>query len=392
MDKKPRVIEKWDEDEYTYLKHKNPHKRDGEILFHEDSHSYGICTKDGKIIRDEVICVSDWIKQFTKPFNPVIAIQSAKSVNRRFQYWYEHRHQYPDPRACVEEFKYKPIWPEHYERFVPYRVFEAILFREAEGGKRMRMTEEDVRWKTNWKHPLPAPLGTFTAEDVKNGWSRRGSEMHKYIEQHLNRIPNTVPSYRDKEWTAIMEFLKWCDEVADLEFIRTEMRIGIPEIRVCGSFDALARRRSDGAIILIDWKNTDKLHEHEEHDKDAYETTRMKFPFDHLFDTTRNGYYIQQNLYKIFLQRRYGYTLDEMWLAVIPPSKSRVTRIVVPDFIKDCPRTRRAFNCVLNERHELIQKKKKQQEEGEELSIPPSLPVDAAHPPPLPPLLQQEER
>lgn len=333
-----------EEDEYTYLQSLHPHPKDGMVRFEPKGHEYILIrTPEGIKLEDHItvplLSVTSFFKAYTPPFPGYIVSATCKSVNTRFQFWYENRHQFPDPSTDHPRFK-GPIWPDKYHCFVHPDVFKHIV-----AGREEALAE--------LKHPLPAPLGTFTNKHVCEAWSRDGTQLHADIDRYVNRIPSPIPSC--KEWDYFMQFLH---QYADLKFIRTEMRMVHLELGMCGTLDCLALRQSDGKYVLIDWKMSKKLKSNPAEDE-VYKVEYMKPPFQHLESTSRNLYYLQQNLYKIFLRKEYGYEISEMILVVLHQSNKGPVIIQVPDFGKD-PQTRMALVQALNDRVATV---KRQREE-----------------------------
>jgi len=338
------------EDEYTYLQNKYPHTKDGTILFKESTHKYTFILGDGTHVKDNVVSTTEFLSFYSPPFPPFAKVSVCKSVNMRFKYWFENRTTIRHPRTYVERFA-SILWPEKYDAFVPIHVFHELY---KNGGK----VNKDI-----WPHPLPEPLGRFTPEDVEQGWTRAGTELHHHIERWLNWMPSPVPAYRP-EWNAVLHFMASCEP--RLKWIRTEMRIGLPEMLLAGSIDALAQRLSDGRHVLFDWKNSRKLGATEDEDDDCDTTTYMFPPFAHLKNTSRNKYYLQQTIYRIMLQRAYGYDISEMVLVVFPPGKSTPPiQIIVPNFELQDSRTRAGIILIMRKRLAYIQEKKKKQKQEE---------------------------
>ena len=59
------------------------------------------------------------------------------------------------------------------------------------------------------------------------------------------------------------------------------------------------------------------------------------YPLEALLDNTCNHYFVQQNLYAVILERRYGVCLRTMWLCQIHPSFPSYRVVPVPD-LRSC--------------------------------------------------------
>jgi len=344
-----KICEFEDDAQYTYLSKRNPHTKDGTIRFQAKDHVYAFVS-GSKITTNGVVSVTGLLSDYIPPFPEFATYATLKSVNSRFRHWYDNRHESPNPRAFSMAFgkNGSVLWPEHYDSFVPLSVFRAILMKQ------------DV--KEVWEHAIPAPVGTFRIEDVSEGWTRNGTELHHHIERLLNEMPSPVPDRL--EWNSVLTFLDTCENAYGLKWLRTEMRIGMESLRLAGSTDAIALRKRDHKLILFDWKNSKKLAIRAEEDTDANEKKNMYPPFEHLKATARNKYFLQQNMYKIILKREYGYDIEEMWLVIFPPRKSdRHIRIAVPDFTKTLNQTRAGLMHVLNARLAVVRALEKKEAE-----------------------------
>jgi hypothetical protein len=260
--------------------------------------------------------VTEFISTYYPEFNVHIAFSVAKSVNKRFQFWYDNRHRYPDPRTRVPPFN-DGIWPDKYDVHVSPEIFTSILHKQP--------ISVDI--------PLPVPLGKYTTEHVEHAWSRDGTRLHNEIERFLNRVPSIPPCA--KEWKRFMEFLH---HNGDQQWWRTEFRMGCPDWHICGSTDAIAIG-PDGEYVLWDWKRSGKLKADASQDVIYDRDKKMNAPFGYIPATDRNKYYFQLNIYKMILKKRYNIHIAAMYLMVIHPTLDRYLKIAVPDFETRHPKT-----------------------------------------------------
>ena len=107
---------------------------------------------------------------------------------------------------------------------------------------------------------------------------------------------------------------------------RLEWSIYCSDAMVAGQIDAVFA--GPGGYHMVDWnrcgKPLDPL------DGECYQKYG-KAPFDSLLDNPCSHYYVQQNLYAVILERRYGMVLRSMQLVQIHPAFETYRIIDVPD-------------------------------------------------------------
>ena len=336
----------------TYLKELHPHTSDDALVrFWEGPHKYALRARPaGTWVTDHVLSVTGFLDTLAPEFPEIIAINTCKSVKVRFLFWYENRLRYPDPRTPVARFKGEPIWPPKYYCFIPLVVFIKIL-------RGMDLAAKETWGDMTWRPVLPPPLGNLSPKDISDAWSRAGTELHGQIERYLNRMPSPTP--RTAEWDQVLWFLR--DHAAQYEWIRTEMRIAIPGLRICGSFDALARTR-DGRYILVDWKNSKKIKASPEEDTDARESKRFFPPLQMLHATARNKYTLQATMYKIALEKHCGIRIAEMYLVIFHESNPTYIKAPVSDLASEYPEVKAALYSILRKRRRFVAEVLQQEE------------------------------
>lgn len=134
--------------------------------------------------------------------------------------------------------------------------------------------------------------------DIANYWNGltiAGTDLHRRIELFYNG--HELPPSNEKTWLMFQEF----NDTEKPNIVRTELNVAYPELRVCGQIDAVALAPDGKSLIMYDWKRTKKLKSLPELDTDyntcVKENKYMLPPWDHLLNTARNRYMIQQNKY-----------------------------------------------------------------------------------------------
>ena len=107
---------------------------------------------------------------------------------------------------------------------------------------------------------------------------------------------------------------------------RLEWSIYCTRAMVGGQIDAVFV--CNGAYHMVDWKRCGKLLDVS---AGADFGRYGLYPFEDCLDNACNHYFVQQNLYAVILERRYGIHLSSMWLCHIHPTYESYRMIRVPD-------------------------------------------------------------
>jgi hypothetical protein len=172
-----------------------------------------------------------------------------------------------------------------------------------------------------------SPYYGMTAEEIEKKWSDSGKEasglgtaMHLAIEQFLNGAHDIIdPAVKQtKEWEYFMNFWKACGD--DLEPYRMEWEVWSEDHLLCGSIDGVFRRKSDGKIVIYDWKRSKEI-------KTANDFENGYAPVDHLPNTNYWHYTLQLNTYRWFLTKLYGLDVGDLYLVILHPNNNNYRRI-----------------------------------------------------------------
>ena len=172
-----------------------------------------------------------------------------------------------------------------------------------------------------------SPYFGMTAQEIEDKWSTSGKEasslgtaMHLGIEQFLNGADDIIdPAVKDsKEWEYFMNFWKDCGD--DLEPYRMEWEVWCDKHMLCGSIDGVFRRKSDGKIVIYDWKRSKEI-------KTSNDFETGYPPLEHLPHTNYWMYTLQLNIYKWFLETHYGLEVGDLYLVILHPNNRNYRRI-----------------------------------------------------------------
>lgn len=376
-------------DEFTYLKERFPIERDDLVYFNPEAHKYYIRTMPAA----PFISVTTFWKDFIPAFPAWVMPNILKSVHSIFKRWYDDvidkvlawRERRGAEEVLEAALALNPcidvrdggsgarLWPEKYEVFVSKERFDEVI-REMCSEETVRVVANGPLLMARFAHlqPLPPPLGAFSTGDMSRAWVRDGVALHANIERFYNNGfaqagegGEVCEEPTGVDWDYFKAFVQ---EQDDLEILRTELRVFDSELCICGTVDALARRRSTGAYVLLDWKRSQKLKADEADDVDGpsakFESKAMKPPFDSRKATDRFKYQLQLNMYAIILGREYDIDVEEMYLCVIHPSNPSYLLLPVPNFEHD-KTLRESINQVLNARMREVGREAKRVADGE---------------------------
>ena len=181
-------------------------------------------------------------------------------------------------------------------------------------------------WESTCQELAMRGLGV-TKKDFLDRWAKagevgrlRGHLLHFHCESLANSIPVQEPhSPEFQQAQHIFDLLlDW-----GMKPYRAEVNIFHVGLR-CGGQPDLLLLDSQGRIVIVDWKRTNKLSK--ENDRAA-----MKYPLNHLPDCSYYRYALQVNLYRYVLETEYGMSVASMFLAVCHPD------LVVPRLIEVPP-------------------------------------------------------
>lgn len=167
-----------------------------------------------------------------------------------------------------------------------------------------------------------------TAKEIANEWnnngkiaSEAGTAMHLAIEQFLHGSSELISEEikATPEWKYFKQF--WADCGGDLEPYRMEWEVWTdPTIKLTGSIDGVFKRKSDGKIVIYDWKRSKEI-------KSDNPFGSGYPPLEHLPDTNYWHYSLQLNVYKWILETYYGCDVADLYLVILHPDNKSYKRM-----------------------------------------------------------------
>jgi len=146
----------------------------------------------------------------------------------------------------------------------------------------------------------------MTKYEIKELWRKNGAEaatfgtqMHACIEHYYNGCMDESDM---PEWAY---FINFRNDHAHMEPFRTEMMVYDEDIKICGSIDMLFIN-PDGTLSIYDWKFSKEI---------QYNSfSGKKIQPVNMEDCNLSHYSLQLNVYRIILERKYGFTIKDMFL------------------------------------------------------------------------------
>jgi hypothetical protein len=165
----------------------------------------------------------------------------------------------------------------------------------------------------------------MTADEIKAQWSNSGKDaseagtaMHLGIEMFHNGA-DPEPSVKESiEWKYFQNF--WKDHGSDLEPYRTEWEVWSEEHKLAGSIDMIYKKKSDGTIVIYDWKRSKDI-------KTSNDWENGYAPVSHLPNCNYWHYTLQLNVYKWFLETFYGCVVSDLYLIILHPDNKNYRRL-----------------------------------------------------------------
>jgi hypothetical protein len=165
----------------------------------------------------------------------------------------------------------------------------------------------------------------MTAAEIKAQWnasgkdaSEAGTAMHLGIEMFHNGADPEPAVKESIEWKYFQNF--WKEHGSDLEPYRTEWEVWSEEHKLAGSIDMIYKKKSDGTIVIYDWKRSKDIKT-----SNTWETGYS--PVDHLPNCNYWHYTLQLNVYKWFLETFYGCVVSDLYLIILHPDNSNYRRL-----------------------------------------------------------------
>jgi len=191
-----------------------------------------------------------------------------------------------------------------------------------------------------------------TPEQIKAGWSNNnaaeaGTNLHLNIECFMNdkRIKCDYTNKElyevynsdyteEKQLTKSLEwqyFINFIRDFPNLKPYRTEWTVYDEDVKISGSID-MVFENPDGTLSIYDWKRAKNITRVNKFNKFGLNPVVC-----HLPDANFWHYTLQLNTYKTILERKYGKTVDGLYLVRLHPEAEEKTYelIVLPDLKRE---------------------------------------------------------
>ena len=265
--------------EPTYLKFKNPHKRDNYIIFNEALHKYKVIinNQNNEILYDEnYTSVTTWIHSHFSHFDADSIIE--KMMNSRK--WPQNKYF----GLSIQEIK--DLWEENRKK-------------SAEEGTNMHYEIECFYNNKEIYNQENQSYKKFLEELLKKDISKEFNYFINFEKNRINNFGSHLTPYRT-EWIVYDEHLK-----------------------ISGSID-MVYMRDDGDLEIFDWKRSKEIKKFNPWQNALTECIQ------HLPDTNYWHYALQLNIYKMILERKYDKKVKKLYLVCLHPNNNNYLLINVP--------------------------------------------------------------
>jgi ATP-dependent exoDNAse (exonuclease V) beta subunit len=248
------------------------------------------------------------------------SILSAYNSHERdkFLVFDEPRHKYSvttDPKSfytSVTTFNHG-----HFPKFNADEVIENMM-------KGKNWNPENKYWgltpteiKSLWKQNSDAVSGAgtdlhyniecFMNQDLPKGYTHRD-----LLENYETRVKNGIikPFNDSEEWGYFLQFVRASPRFKPY---RTEWMIYEEDLKIAGAID-MVYENPDGTLSIYDWKRSKEITK-----TNGFNKYALTEEIEHIPDTNFWHYSLQLNTYKAILERKYGKTVNDLYLVRLHP-------------------------------------------------------------------------
>lgn len=157
-----------------------------------------------------------------------------------------------------------------------------------------------------------------------------GTDLHKSIEIYLTQNLYDENSKDNLEFNYFIKFIKDKIEPKKLIFVEAEKEIFYNHFNIAGTVDCLFKNK-DETYVMVDWKRSKKLIVEGTNQPDKRGFQIEIIGLSNLTNSSYYRYCIQQNIYKIILEKEYNINIGEMVLVVLHEKYPSFHTIKLPE-------------------------------------------------------------
>lgn len=157
-----------------------------------------------------------------------------------------------------------------------------------------------------------------------------GTDLHKSIEIYLTQNLYDENSKDNLEFNYFIKFIKDKIEPKKLIFVEAEKKIFYNLFNIAGTVDCLFKNK-DETYVMVDWKRSKKLIVEGTNQPDKRGFQIEIIGLSNLTNSSYYRYCIQQNIYKIILEKEYNINIGEMVLVVLHEKYPSFHTIKLPE-------------------------------------------------------------
>ena len=246
---------------------------------------------------------------------PVLAIRNFHPRDKHISF-YEKEHKYVIDFEPKIKYTSVTTWVhEQFEKFDSDKIIKKMMSGEnwKDGHKYWGKTPEEIKALWNKNRDNVAGAGTdlhFEIECFNNDKRFEFNYSNKELYDIYWCDNKLKHEYKSIEWQYFINFIK---DQPELTPYRTEWTIYDEDVKISGSID-MVYKNNDGTLSIYDWKRAKNI-------------TRInnfnKFSINpiicHLPDSNFWHYALQLNIYKLILERKYGFIIRDLYLVRLHP-------------------------------------------------------------------------
>ena len=240
----------------------------------------------------------DEVKQELQKFNDFVFFQE------------EHYYEYKGNRVGVSVTRFIEQYTNEFDK---WGIAEKVAKKE---GKDINEVLDE--WE--YKNRFACLKGSNCHEYAQSLWSKGLYHFDSFDDTQAFKIANkTIFEQADNFYNDYKEFY---------EHIQDEQVVGSTDYDIASAIDHILYNKLTCGVALVDYKTNSDIRKNEKYAK------KMKFPLQHLKDTTLTHYFIQLSIYKYLVEKYTNIQFDEMFIVYMSENIENYEIIEVP-YLKD---------------------------------------------------------
>lgn len=140
-----------------------------------------------------------------------------------------------------------------------------------------------------------------------NEWKNKSEEAlakGKNVHSYAQLYPDFTEPTLDEHY-AVKQYFDYFPP--NYELLLQEIPLYSDRFKIAGTPDKIILNKSTGNLVISDWKTGKDLYKN-------YDNKRLNPPFEYLLDNSFNKYSLQQSHYKLMLEEKTPFKVEQLWL------------------------------------------------------------------------------